>query len=193
MGSGMSGLYSGTYGAAAGGLGGNGTNVISKVDLPLPGRGSQPYAESYGVTSDMLDYDKDRGIYSNEKGYSLNPTVVNAGDSIKDGVLVGRDGKPMDGSYAYAVKEDGDLVIARRNGNGREGKPTPHPTLVGGKDPKVRIAGIVTMSKGKIVKYDNESGHFKPNDLSMPAADEAFSKLPGSAFHRNFNKNMGRR
>lgn len=99
----------------------------------------------------------------------------------------------MDGTYTYAVREDGTLVIGKRNGNGRDGKATPHPTLVGGRNPRVRIAGIVTMSKGKIVKYDNESGHFKPNILSMTEADRAFSELPITAFHRNFRKNMGRR
>lgn len=193
MGSGVSGLYSGTYGAvAAGGAGGSGQKDKGSGSSSSE-RKSQPYASSYGVTDEMLEYDKDRGVFSDEKGYSLNPTAVDAVNSVRDGVLVGHDGKPMDGSYTYAVKENGDLVIGKRNGNGKEGKATPHPTLVGGKDPKVRIAGIVTMSKGKIVKYDNESGHFKPNNLSMPAADEAFLKLPSSAFHRNFNKNMGRR
>ena len=193
MGSGVSGLYSGTYGAVAvGDLDDNEDNV-SKDDLSLSERKSQPYAESYGVVNDMLEWDKSRGVYSDENGYSFNPTAVIASNSIRDGVLVGHDGKQMDGSYTYAVKENGDLVIGKRNGNGKEGKATPHPTLIGGKDPKVRIAGIVIMSRGKIVKYDNESGHFKPNDLSMPAADKVFSKLPSSAFHRNFNKNMGRR
>ena len=56
----------------------------------------------------------------------------------------------------------------------------------------MKVAGIVSISRGKIVKYDNESGHFKPNILSMPAADEAFLKLPSYAFHRNFKKNMDR-
>ena len=190
VGSGVSGLYSGTYGAnvAAGGVGAG--------DVPKGGTGernSQPYASSYGVTPDMLQHDKDRGVYSDESGYTRNPTAVNAHDSLREGVLVDHEGKPMDGHYTYAVKENGELVIGERNGNGKDGKATPHPTLVGGKEPRVKVAGMVTMSNGKIVKYDNESGHFKPNDLSMPEADRAFSQLPDSAFHRNFNKNMGRR
>lgn len=69
----------------------------------------------------------------------------------------------------------------------------PHQTLVGGREPRVKVAGMVTMSNGKIVKYDSESGHFKANDLSMPEPNKAFSQLPESAFHRNFNKNMDRR
>lgn len=99
----------------------------------------------------------------------------------------------MDGTYTYAVKEDGELVIGKRNGNGRDGKATPHPTLVGGKNPRVRVAGMVTLSHDQVFKYDTESGHFKPNAKSIAAADDAFSQLPLSAFHRNFKKNMGRR
>ena len=191
MGSGISGLYTGTYGAnaAAGGAPAVGGG-IGGADAT---RGSQPYASSYGVTPDMLQYDKDRGVYSDEKGYTRNPTAVNAHDSVRDGILVDHKGEPMNGDYTYVVKENGELVIGKRNGNGRDGKATPHPTLVGGKEPRVKVAGMVTMSNGKIVKYDNESGHFKPNDLSMPEADKAFSQLPSTVFHRNFNKNMGRR
>ena len=181
MGSGVSGLYAGTYGANAA------TNGVGE------GKQSQPFSDSYGVTRDMLEYDRQRGVYSEERGYDLNPTTVEARNNIRDGVLVDHEGSPMDGAYTYAVREDGTLVIGKRNGNGRDGKATPHPTLVGGRNPRVRIAGIVTMSKGKIVKYDNESGHFKPNILSMAEADRAFSELPTTAFHRNFRKNMGRR
>lgn len=190
MGSGVSGLYGGTYGAGVniGVIGGNGGFPDVRDE-----RRPQPYGASYGVTEDMLEYDKRRGVYSEKAGYSLNPTTINALESLKDGILVDREGKPMQGDYTYAVKENGDLVIGKRNGNGRDGKPTPHPTLVGGKEPRVKVAGMVTIADGKIVKYNNESGHFKPNVLSMPEADKAFSQLPESAFHRNFKKNMGRR
>ena len=56
-----------------------------------------------------------------------DPTVVNAHDSVSDGVLVNHAGKPTDGHYTYAVKENGELVIGERNG--KDGKTTPHPTL----------------------------------------------------------------
>lgn len=190
VGSGVSGLYSGTYGAK---LAAGEVETGGDTNGGTGERNSQPYASSYGVTSDMLRYDKDRGVYSDELGYARNPTAVNARDSVRDGVLIDHEGKPMDGHYTYAVKENGELVIGERNGNGKDGKTTPHPTLVGGRGPRVKVAGMVTMSNGKIVKYDNESGHFKPSNLSMPEADKAFSQLPESAFHRNFNKNMGRR
>ena len=139
----------------------------------------------------MVEYDKGRGVYTDD-GYGVNPTAAKATSSVRDGILVNKDGTPMDGHYTYVVTTSGELVIGKRNGNGRDGLATPHPTLIGGKDPKVKVAGIVVMAQGKITKYDNESGHFKPNILSMPAADEAFSKLPDSAFHSNFKKNMSR-
>ncbi len=191
MGSGISGLYADTYGAIA-----VAEKQIFKRNNDALGssaadRQSQPYAESYGVTEDMLAFDKERGVYT-EVGYRKNPTAVIASTSVRNGILVNEDGSPMDGHYTYAVTTSGDLVIGRRNGNGRDGLATPHPTLIGGKDPKVKVAGIATLSQGKITKYDNESGHFKPNILSMTAADEAFSKLPDSVFHCNFKKNMRR-
>lgn len=189
MGSGISGLYSGTYGAAHG----LGEGHSAGRTVPANMRKSQPYAQSYGVMPDMLEYDKKRGVYSDSNGYSLNPTVTSAQSSIHNGILVDKAGNPMDGAYTYAVKEDGELVIGKRNGNGRDGKATPHPTLVGGKNPRVRVAGMVTLSHGRVVKYDTESGHYKPNARSIAAADDAFSQLPPTAFHKNFKKDMGRR
>lgn len=66
MGSGVSGLYAGTYGANAA------TNGVGE------GKQSQPFSDSYGVTRGMLEYDRQRGVYSEERGYDLNPTTVEA-------------------------------------------------------------------------------------------------------------------
>ncbi len=77
---------------------------------------------------------------------------------------------------------DGNIIVAERNGNGFKGKGTPHPTLVGGKNPRVKMAGILHLDKGKIVSYDNMSGHFKPNIKSMDVAMKAFDKLPSYLF-----------
>ena len=143
------------------------------------------------MTKEMVEYDKERGVYT-DSGYGVNPTAVKVSSSVHNGVLVNKDDTPMNRHYTYVVTTGGELIIGKRNGIGRDGLATPHPTLIGGKNPKVKVAGIVVVSEGKIVKYDNESGHYKPNILSMPAADEVFSKLPNSAFHSNFKKNMGR-
>ena len=78
----------------------------------------------------------------------------------------------------YVITLDGKVIIGSRNGNGRIGLPTPHPTLIGGLDPKVRMAGILDIRGGKIYSYDDRSGHYRPNILSMKWADEAFAKYP---------------
>ena len=43
----------------------------------------------------------------------------------------------------------------------------PHPTLIGGFEPKVQGAGIVTIQGEKIIKVDNASGHFRPDSSSL--------------------------
>lgn len=135
MGSGISGLYVGTYGTRQGKIeievGGDQNNFFPTTDE----RKSQPYAENYSVTKEMLEYDKNRGVYTKD-GYKLNPTATKAMSNLKGGILVNRDGSLMEGNYTYAVTINGDLIIGKRNGNGRDGIPTPHPTLIGGKKSK---------------------------------------------------------
>jgi hypothetical protein len=144
---------------------------------------SQPYAKSYHVTPEMLEYDKKRGVYNGT--YEINPTAQNITQSGNDQYIIS---PKASGNYTYVVTLSGDLIIGKRNGNGGKGhgKATPHPTLIGGADPQVRVAGIVNLSEGKIVRYDNMSGHFKPNIKSMKEADKAFGKLPKSLFHKSF-------
>ena len=67
---------------------------------------------------------------------------------------------------------------------------TPHPTLIGGKDPQVQMAGILDVRNGKIHGYDNQSGHYKPNKKSMEVADEIFGKLNPNLFHKDFRKGI---
>ena len=35
----------------------------------------------------------------------------------------------------YVITTSGDIIVGRRNGNGKDGLATPHPTLIGGKNP----------------------------------------------------------
>lgn len=160
MGSGRSGLYSGTEGS------------------------SQPYVEAYSVMPDMLKHDKKSGVYD-EGGYAKNPTAKPIAEMINGNYL---GDKHTNGTFIYAVDSKGDIVVGKRNGNGKEGLATPHPTLIGGKNPKVKIAGILDVRGGKIYSYDDRSGHFKPNSKSLEAADAAFGKLPRTLFHKKFQK-----
>lgn len=143
--------------------------------------GSQPYAPSYHVEPKMKQMDINNGTYHNGQ-YDKNPTAKNINDMINGNYIVGKtfnsEGMP------YVIDMNGNIILGKRNGNGRDGLPTPHPTLIGGKDPQVQMAGLVKIRGGKIVSYDNQSGHYKPNSKSMAVADEAFGKLPSSVFKK---------
>lgn len=142
--------------------------------------GSQPYAPSYHVEKSMHEMDIKNGTYHNGH-YDKNPTAQNINDMI-NGNYVGNQNTNMD--MPYVIDLNGNIILGRRNGNGRNGAPTPHPTLIGGKDPQVQMAGIVHIQGGKIASYDNQSGHYKPSSKSMDAADKAFGKLPPTIFKK---------
>lgn len=144
------------------------------------GSGSQPYAPSYHVVENMHEMDVKNGTY-HDGHYDKNPTAQNINDMI-NGNYVGSKNTNID--MPYVIDMDGNIILGRRNGNGKDGAPTPHPTLIGGKDPQVQMAGIVHIHGGKIASYDNQSGHYKPNVKSMQVADEAFGKLPSTVFKK---------
>ena len=144
---------------------------------PLNGM-SQPYQEYYSVYPKMMKKDIKNGVYNVfGGGYIKNPTAKTL-DSIYDGNYIVGPNYNID--VPYVITMDGNVVIGRRNGFGRNdgALPTPHPTLVGGLEPKVKMAGMLTIRKGKILSYDDRSGHFRPNNKSIKWADEAFKKYP---------------
>lgn len=141
--------------------------------------GSQKYSKEYEVDTPMLEHDKATGTYNDESGYRKNPSATNAESSIQNGKVM-IEGKVANGQYTYVVDEKGNLIIGRRNGS--EEFRTPHPSLIGGKNPKVKMAGMVDIRNGKIYSWDDRSGHYKPNSKSMKAANKAFGKLPKSVF-----------
>lgn len=153
MGSGISGNYSGT------------------IEM------SQPYSTSYEVCKDMLEKDKqDIDIYNPNTGYCKNPTATNLSEAIiGDGVYIGE--KRMHGKFPYILTEYGEVIFGKRVNPNNPTKRAPHPTLIGGKNPLVKCAGMITFSKGKIVSIDNDSGHFKPNVKSMLFVNEYMNNL----------------
>lgn len=153
MGSGTSGIYSGTKG------------------------GSQSYAESYHVVSSALSADKsDPDIYNPSTGYFKNPTAVKLEDAISNNRIV-VDGHRQEGSLTYVMDKNGDIIIGKRSNPNDGRKRSPHPTLIGGKDPTVQCAGMITFSRGKIVSVNTSSGHYKPNSKSLSAVKETLQKL----------------
>lgn len=141
---------------------------------------SQPYAATYHVEKSMHQRDIDAGIF-HDGHYDKNPTAKNLTDMI-NGNYIGDKRTNMD--LPYVITTSGDIIVGRRNGNGKDGLATPHPTLIGGKNPEVAMAGMLHIHGGKIASYDSNSGHFKPNIKSMPAADAAFNKLPSNLFKK---------
>jgi hypothetical protein len=148
---------------------------------------SQEYAPAYHVEKPMLNADKKRGTY-HDGHYDKNPTAERLMDKIH-GNYIGN--KLYNARIQYVVDLEGNIIVGRRNGNGtnKDDLPTPHPTLIGGKDPQVKVAGIIEIRGGKIYNYDNDSGHYKPNVKSMLAADEAFRKLPQTVFTKDSKRN----
>lgn len=139
--------------------------------------GSQPYAPTYHVTKDLLKKDKkDPDIYNPNTGYFHNPTAQNLEDSIRDGDVYSG-GEKADNSFTYVLDQDGNIIFGTRANPNNPDKRSPHPTLIGGKDPQVQCAGILKISDGKIVSVDNRSGHFKPDKLSMKKVYNALESL----------------
>ncbi|MBQ7652327.1 MAG: hypothetical protein IJS15_15310 [Victivallales bacterium] len=149
--------------------------------------GSQEYAISYHVDKPMLEADKKRGTY-HDGHYDKNPTAEKLLDKV-NGNYIGN--KRFNASLPYVVDLNGNIIVGKRNGNGtgKDVLPTPHPNLIGGKDPQVKVAGMIVIRGGKIYSYDNDSGHYKPNAKSMPVADAALKKLPSTVFTKDAKRN----
>lgn len=160
MGSGNSGNYHGTRGC------------------------SQLFASFYSVIPDMHEIDISRGIVQNGV-YPKNPTAKDIRDMIH-GNYVGN--KNTNGLFAYVIDMKNHIIVGKRNGNGTNPSdaPTPHPTLIGGKSPKIQCAGMIDVRGGKIYSFNNQSGHFKPNAKSLEKAAEIFARLSKNLFHKKY-------
>lgn len=153
MGSGSYGPYSGTRG------------------------GSQPYAERYHVIGKELNKDKqDSDIYNSETGYFKNPTAQNLKDAMTSTRVV-FEGKRAEGKMTYVMDTNGDIIFGKRANTNNAQKRAPHPTLIGGKDPQVQCAGMITFRKGRIQSVDNQSGHYRPDRKSLDKVDAVLKKL----------------
>lgn len=144
-----------------------------RMSSPLKGQ-SQPFQEEYSVYAKMKEKDIVHGVYNTSRGgYSKNPTSKKLEDTIIDGYVIS---KSFTGSIPYVIDLNENVIIGKRNGNGRNGLQTPHPTLIGGIDPKVKMAGMLHIKNGKIIGYDDRSGHYRPNPKSMEIAHKIFKK-----------------
>ncbi|HPZ23667.1 MAG TPA: hypothetical protein PLC25_02360 [Bacilli bacterium] len=121
-------------------------------------------------------------VDNSKKGYLKNPTATNIVDSVSNNKIYLKDSKqPADGIYIYVVDEKNNLIFGKRK-NPLGGNKSPHPSLIGGKNPKVKVAGEITFHHGKIYEIDVNSGHYKPNVKSLKKAE--------NILYSNFNNNM---
>ena len=139
--------------------------------------GSQPYAPTYHVVPEMMNRDKaDPEIYNPSTGYPKNPTATKISDSIvHEHIEIG--GKILNGPVTYVMDESGNIIIGKRSNPINPAKRSPHPMLIGGKDPQVQCSGMIHFKNGKILSIDNQSGHFRPNSKSMDVVYKALKKL----------------
>ena len=141
------------------------------------GKGSQPYAPTYQVVNDMMEKDKkDPNIYKPNTGYFKNPLASSIQDSIVNDQIK-MNGHSASGTYTYILDENDNIVFAKRYNPNNSHSRAPHPTLVGGKDPVVQCAGMIHFEKGRIVWFNNDSGHFRPNGKSLEKVNVAMEKL----------------
>jgi len=117
--------------------------------------------------------DEKNGVYDSAKGgYLVNPTARSLNAFVKNGYIINEN---YTANMPYVITLENEIIIGKRNG--RRDMPTPHPTLVGGLDPQVKMAGMLYIENGKIISYDDRSGHYRPNKESLKYADEAFNKF----------------
>ena len=180
---------------------GNEWNFNTKYKTPYIGTGnkrkeliSSSSSKLYSVVPEMHELDKGRYTFRpNETGYVKNPTAQNITNYINNTNYLGTGGKKgsLNGLYMYVVDANNNIIIGNRaigQVSGVEaGKGLPHPTLIGGFEPKVQGAGIVTIQGEKIIKVDNASGHFRPDSSSLGKVEKLFlNKVPDKYYDRKF-------
>ena len=144
--------------------------------------GSQPYQPNYHVVASMLELDKKTGIYKPGRGYFKNPSRIDLEKAVKGDSIMFK-GKEASGTFMYVLTRDGRIIFGeRRNPYNSKGR-SPHPTLIGGKDPVVQAAGLMTITAGQIVSFNDQSGHFRPSSKSMDKVEDALRKL----YNKNHN------
>ena len=141
------------------------------------GGGSQPYADSYSVVGAVRAIDKkDSDIYNSKTGYFKNPTATALDDAV-DGNRVIFNDKSANGTMTYVMDDKGNIIFGKRCNPNDGRKRAPHPTLIGGKDPQVQCAGMITFVGGKISQVNCQSGHYRPDSKSMDKVNAALQAL----------------
>ena len=131
-----------------------------------------------GVDELMRRRDRQSGFIVNNT-YRKNPTAADIKSLISNKGKIGV--KEMSGQYMYVIDGKNNIIIGTR-----AGERMPHPTLIGGTNPRVQAAGIVEIRGNTIYSVNNASGHYKLPNSTLRISEKYFSQLPQSAFSKNF-------
>ncbi|MBQ7217464.1 MAG: hypothetical protein IJS39_15935 [Synergistaceae bacterium] len=140
-------------------------------------KGSQPYKNLYNVVPDMLELDKKHeDIYNPETGYFTNPSARILQEEISRGTLLKNETK-AEISLIYVVDKEDNIIFGERINPNNAAQRSPHPALMGGKNPEVKCAGIIKFRDKKIYSINNQSGHYKPDIQSLELAEKILQAL----------------
>jgi hypothetical protein len=137
-----------------------------------------------GTNPAFLKTDAEKGILVGGK-YIKNPTAKPIQELITPNGIIGtKKSMYYSGEYMYVIDSEGSIIIGSR---AKQFNPQglSHPTLIGGENPQVRGAGIVSIQGGKLKWIDDASGHFQHSG-TLDAAREAFGRLPKDVFSPEF-------
>ena len=140
--------------------------------------GSQPYKDLYNVVPDMLKHDmKDEDIYNKETGYFKNPSAFVLQDVVRSGTLFKNNNGKAVYKLIYVVDEYNNIIVGERLNPNNPDKRSPHPALIGGKNPVVKCAGILEFRDNKIYSVSNQSGHYRPDIKSLKLVEKILQEL----------------
>ena len=136
--------------------------------------GSQTYKEVYGIDNNMKRLDmSNKKVYNAETWYHRNPSAKNLKEAFSDDKFFESFCEEEEDKITrllFVIAEDRNIIVGKRSG-------LPHPALIGGKDPKVRCAGILELMGPKIYSVSNQSGHYKPDIKSLAEMENALRNL----------------
>jgi hypothetical protein len=119
----------------------------------------------------------------NSTATNLNDALVPPGNGNPEHKLTNTFGFPQGNvEVMYVITRDGQIVLGTRPHDVRR----PHPTLVNEPDPEILSGGTISMKDGLIYEIRDDSGHFQPTYAGVEALLRAFSHVPRSLFHQNF-------
>ncbi|MCP1226240.1 hemagglutinin repeat-containing protein [Sebaldella sp. S0638] len=122
--------------------------------------------EELNKNSKEILYENRGKLQEPYSGPRQEPTLIDG--KYKDA----KTGYTIKGKYTYVIDAEGNLQMAKDSKLGMGGG---HTSLSNGKP--VKYAGTMEFSNGKLINWDNGSGHYKPIASQAPEISEIFKSL----------------